>query len=314
MFQYLYSLFTTGIYRKIWLKVLIVFSILLVIVFANKRFMQNSGDNTEGFEQKDNFVLKYNDNIYDNFYAEIYDKIHKPQVRTPYEIKTIIKITQPDNKSNILDIGSGTGYIVNELNELGYSVYGVDKSPAMVNYSMDKYPDLLIKVGDIKDPMLYDRHVFSHILCLYYTIYHFKNKIEFFKNSYNWLKPGGYLVLHLVEPTKFDITVPASKHILFGSPQELNAPRCRDSIATINNVKYKRSYQFRENKETTVKETFTDISTGNIRQNEYTMYMEEISSIIAMANYAGFIPHGKIDMEGFINDKHQYLYIFERPM
>ena len=80
MFQYLYSLFTTGIYRKIWLKVLIVFSILLVIVFANKRFMQNSGDNTEGFEQKDNFVLKYNDNIYDNFYAEIYDKIHKPQV------------------------------------------------------------------------------------------------------------------------------------------------------------------------------------------------------------------------------------------
>lgn len=313
MFQYLYSLFTTGIYRKIWLKVLIVFSIIVVIVFANKRFMQNSLDSTEGFEQKDNFVLKYNDDTNDKFYAEIYDKIHRPNVRTPYEINTIIKITQPDNKSNILDIGSGTGYIVNELNELGYSVYGVDKSPAMVNYSMDKYPDLMIKVGDIKDPMLYDRHVFSHILCLYYTIYYFKNKIEIFKNLYSWLKPGGYLVLHLVEPTKFDLTVPASKHIL-NYTQELHSPRCTDSIAIINNVKYKRSYQFHENKETTVKETFADISTGNIRQNEYTMYMEDISSIVAMANYAGFIPHGKIDMEEFVYDKHQFLYIFERPM
>jgi len=196
---------------------------------------------------------------------------------------------------------------------LGYSVYGVDKSPDMVKYSMDKYPDLMIKVGDIKDPLLYDRHVFSHIVCLYYTIYHFKNKIEFFKNSYNWIKPGGYLVLHLVEPTKFDVTVPASRNIL-NYTQELNAPRYSDSIAIINNVKYKRSYQFRENKETSVKETFTDISTGNIRQNEYTMYMEEISSIVAMANYAGFIPHGKIDMEEFVYDKHQFLYIFERPM
>jgi len=314
MFQYLYSVFATGLYQKIWLKLLIVFSIVVLVVFMSKHFIKNPNENMEGFSQKEGFLLKYEENIYDKFYVDTYDKIHKPQLRTPYEVNAIIKITQPDNKSNILDVGSGTGYIVNELNELGYSVYGVDKSPVMVDYSREKYPDLMIKQGDIRSPMLYDKFSFSHVLCLYYTIYDFKNKTEFFKNAYNWLKPGGYLVLHLVEPSKFDINVPAAKHVLFGSPQELNRPRSTDSVAHFDDFKYRRTYKFNQNKETMVTETFTDVYTGNIRQNEFTMYMEDITSIVAMANYVGFIPHGKIDMEEFIHDKHQYLYIFERPM
>ena len=312
MLQYLYSILTIGIFRKIWLKLLILLSIMLLLLFLYKK-TGNSYRN-EGFTQNQNFMLKYNDKIYDDFYAEVYDKINKPHTRTPYEINTIIKMTQVDNKSNFLDVGSGTGYVVNELTELGYSAYGVDKSSAMVDYSSNKYPETLIKCGDVKDPMLYDKNVFSHVLCLYYTIYQFKNKIEFFKNSYFWIKPGGYLILHLVDRKKFDVNVPASKHVLFGSPQSFKDTRCTDSLVDFDGFKYKCSYKFHDSKETTVTETFTDSLTGNVRQNEQTLYMEDIEDIISMTSYVGFIPHGKVDLKESSKDENQFLYVFERPM
>lgn len=159
--------------------------------------------------------------------------------------------------------------------------------------------------------MLFDKNVFSHILCLYYTIYQFNDKKTFFKNCYFWLKPGGYLIVHMVEPTKFDTTVPASKHILFGSPQNFYDVRITEHTIDFDSFKYKSSYQFNENKKDTLfKETFTDSSTSNIRQNEQMLYMENIDNIINIAKHNGFIPHGKFNLK----EEHQYLYIFERTL
>ena len=45
---------------------------------------------------------------------------------------------------------------------------------------------------------------FSTITCFYFTIYYIKDKNTFLQNCYNWLMPGGYLVLHLVNRDKFD--------------------------------------------------------------------------------------------------------------
>ena len=36
-----------------------------------------------------------------------------------------------------------------------------------------------------------------------YSIYEFQNKKQFFNNCYNWLKPNGYLIIHLVDREKF---------------------------------------------------------------------------------------------------------------
>jgi hypothetical protein len=38
----------------------------------------------EGFEQRDKFVLNRDESIYYNFYAEIYDKLHKPENQVDY--------------------------------------------------------------------------------------------------------------------------------------------------------------------------------------------------------------------------------------
>jgi hypothetical protein len=61
-----------------------------------------------------------------------------------------------------------------------------------------------------------------------------------------------------------------------------------------------------------VQETFTDKFNGNVRQNEETLYMEDISEIVNAASYAGFLPAGKIDLKDSTYDSHQFLYFFER--
>jgi ubiquinone/menaquinone biosynthesis C-methylase UbiE len=312
MLQYIYSLFTTGIFRKIWLKLIILLSIIIIIIFLIKKHYKPIN---EGFSQKEHFISKYNENIYDDFYVEMYDKINKPIWRTLHEINSIVQITQPDKSSIFLDIGSGTGHIVNELTELGYNTYGVDKSQAMIEYSTKKFPDIMVKNGDVMDTMLYDKSVFSHVLCLYFTIYQFKDKSLFFRNCYFWLKPGGYLILHLVDRKTYDIHVPAAKHFLFGSPQRFRESRDTDSIVEFDNFKYKLSYQFNYDKnETTVKETFTDSINGNVRQNENILYMEDINDIIQIASRNGFIVHGKIDLKESSMDKNQFFYFLERAL
>ena len=54
------------------------------------------------------------------------------------------------------------------------------------------------------DFMNFDAQSFTHITCLYFTIYYIKDKTRLFKNCYDWLKPGGYMVLHLVNRNMFD--------------------------------------------------------------------------------------------------------------
>ena len=58
-------------------------------------------------------------------------------------------------------------------------------------------------------------------------------------------------------------------------------------------------------------ETFTDGATSHIRQNEQTLYMEDIDSIIKTAKSNGFVVQGKAELN---IDKHQYLYVLERTL
>ena len=166
-----FSILTTKVYNKVWLKLVVICAIIMVAIILYKR---NSSPLKEGFSQKDRFISKYNGNVYDMFFAQIYDELNVPKKRISYEIDSIIKMTQSSDSSRFLDVGSGTGDIVNELNELGYDAYGVDNSEAMIEYSKTKFPNVMIKSGDAMNTMLYDHAVFSHILCLHYTIYNIK--------------------------------------------------------------------------------------------------------------------------------------------
>jgi len=297
---------------------MIVFAILILLFILYKKL--NKPSLNEGFSQNERFVLKRDSDAYDEFYVKIYDTLHLPENKVNSEMKMIVDMTQASEKSAFLDIGSGTGHLVNSLQSAGYRAYGIDKSKAMVNQSTERFPHIHSKCGDVSEPMAFEKNTFSHILCMNQTIYQFQDKVAFFRNCFYWLMPGGYLVVHLVDRDNFDTIVSAGKPSVFGtsSPQKFAQKRITDTIIDFGDFQYKSEYDF-NNKNSDIavfKETFTDKLSSNVRQNEQTLYMEDISDIIKSAQFSGFMLQGKADMRDCAGtrDEHQYIYVFERPM
>ena len=51
---------------------------------------------------------------------------------------------------------------------------------------------------------------------------------------------------------------------------------------------------------------------GKVRKQEQVLYMEDLTTIVNMAQEAGFIIHAKIDMVKCAYE-YQYLYVFIKP-
>ena len=74
--------------NKMWIRLLLILAILLTLVILYNK--SNPPERQEGFEQNSTFVLHQNNDIYDKFYVDKYDKIMKPEDRSKFEINTII--------------------------------------------------------------------------------------------------------------------------------------------------------------------------------------------------------------------------------
>lgn len=323
VFQYSYSF-----YNKIWLYLLVLCSIILIFIYIYKtQISQHLTNKTEGFSQKENFILKYGQHSNDDFYCNNYEKIHKPKTHLLQQIDLILKTTQASSDDTILDIGSNTGYLVNELTRSGYNIYGLTSSIHFSDYCKNKYPDAIIKFGNILNPMEYDKCVFTHLFALYYTIYNFKDKYTIFTNCYSWMKPGGYLVIHLVDVKKFDITTPIAKDVIFGSIQKQHYAKTKSQSPSPSRVteyevdlidmKYKSLYNFNNlasTNEVVVIETMQDKMTNKIRQNEKILYMESMEQILQIAQQCGFIAKSTLKLTDIIDDEYQYLVVLERTL
>jgi SAM-dependent methyltransferase len=318
---------------------------IVVLLFYKSYFKQKNGQ--EGFQQKEKFILKENGETYDDFYGEIYDTLMLPEERIRYEMETILKTLQPDTKhARMLDIGSGTGVLVNYLKEKGYTAYGVDKSKAMVEISKERFP-IDVKCANVEEAMAYDRSLFTHIFCMNFTIYEMENKLQLFKNCYYWLQHNSYLILHLAEKDNFNAIIPGGKPDVLDSIEQLGDKRVTTTIIDFIDYTYKSEYvpcmnangntnangngntNVNGNGNTNVngnnrcnsssqvlhKETFTDKSTQNIRQNERVLNFDTYDDIVNMAIRSGFVAKGYFTMEkGPSRDIHQRIYIFERTL
>jgi SAM-dependent methyltransferase len=294
-----------------WLKLLLVLLVLLILAIYRRKYAPDK--HTEGFTQNDKYVMQRGADIYDEFYAGIYDYLHKTDKRCPYEMKRIVEATQPDKTNSVmLDIGCGTGCMVNTLRQAGYRAFGVDKSAAMVDASRQKYPKANVRKVDAEDSMAFDRETFTHVLCLNFTIYEFADKVAFFRNCYYWLVPGGYLVVHMANPAKFDPIVPAGKPKLLENPQKYAKERITDTSIDFADFKYKSVYDFSHLEtrgEVVHTETFTDKETLHIRENERIIPFESESTIVEKALMCRFLLHAQFSAR---DDAAQIVYIFQK--
>jgi ubiquinone/menaquinone biosynthesis C-methylase UbiE len=293
-----------------WFK-LFVFGTLLLLFLHRYNAMNPS---VEGFTQSQNYELKENDELYDDFYVDYYDKIVKDAYKTKFEFNEICHTTKPSKKnSNILDIGCGTGDLVKKFVKKGYKVKGIDKAAAMVDKAKKKHPGCEFVQKDALNSMNHPPNTFTHILCTYFTIYYIKNKLTFFKNAYSWLKSDGTMTLHLVNRDKFNPIVNAADVLLMVSPQKYADKRITNSFVKFKNFNYKADFKLQKHKnEAVFDEVFKSEKSGNVRQNKHTFYMEKQKDILALAKSVGFILEGKIDMKS-CSYEHQYLYILRKP-
>lgn len=305
--KYLKNISNTLSKSSLWCKILFYMTfILLILIIANKYKPR-----VEGFSQHKKFVIKNNNNLYDDFYCSIYDDLMFDSVKNKYELDEMKYITKLNKNSNILDVGCGKGHHVQNMKDIGAKSIGIDKSKFMIKQSKKKYPKCHFKHGDVLDGMHFKENEFTHILSLYFTTYYIKDKLQFFKNIYKWLKPGGYLVIHLVNTNMFDPVVNLSNPIHMVSPQKYAKKRITNSIVKFNDFTYKANFNLKDKKGSFV-ETFKDDATNNVRKNEHTLYMESQKDILSKAKKVGFIFEGKSDMVQCMYE-YQYLYYLTKP-
>ena len=294
---------------SLWCKLLLFITLLLMLVLVFKGVNKKR----EGFEQNDQFLIKTGSDIYDNFYADIYDYLVFNNLKDDYEVGFILNSASPSSKSAILDIGCGTGHHVSLLASKGLNVIGIDISPSMISKAKENFPDYKFQVGDALDSNLFKPDSYTHILCLYFTIYYLKDKTQFFKNCFNGLMPGGYLIVHLVDRNNFDPILPPGNPLMYVSPQRYAKKRITSTKVKFTDFSYSADFQLDDaNDKAKFVEKFKNDSDGKVRKNEHVFYMPDIQEIIDEAQGCGFIIEAKADLLQ-CQYEYQYLYVFVKP-
>jgi SAM-dependent methyltransferase len=297
---------------SLWCKLLILMSLLLIIVLVFKGIDRKGSK--EGFQQQDQFLVKTGTNIYDDFYADIYDYLVFNNLKDDYEVGYIMNSASPSSKSKILDVGCGTGHHVASLGAKGLDVIGIDISPSMIKKAKENFPDYKFEVGDALNGSEFNPDSFTHILCMYFTIYYFKDKTQFFNNCFKWLMPGGYLIVHLVDRDRFDPILPPGNPLLYVSPQRYAKERITSTKVKFTDFSYSADFQFdNKNDRTLFVEKFKNDGDGKVRKNEHVLYMPDIQQIVDEAQASGFIVEAKADLLE-CQYEYQYLYVFVKPM
>ena len=121
--------------------------------------------------------------------AEIY---HKTAMKQYEDGTTLIDLLSPTEKSKVLDLGCGTGYLSKVLGERvgpGGKVVGVDPDKARIKVAKEKYTSSnVVFFEGSTDEFPEDQYDF---VLSNYVLHWVKDQESAFKNVYKYLKPGG---------------------------------------------------------------------------------------------------------------------------
>ena len=89
----------------------------------------------------------------------------------------------------------------------------------------------------------------------------------------HWLKPGGFLALHLVNRDRFDPIIPAGNPFYIVSPQKYAKKRITNTIVHFDTVEYKSNFDIKnsvnsqDSPNAFLSETFKNKKNGNVTKN-----------------------------------------------
>lgn len=321
--------------------ILLIVIVILAINYLCRRIMDRLTIETtndtlvtkEGFEDTHTpslaSVSKYswlhNNDLYDDFYASVYNKIfqHEKLVQAEVAIclQNWIKGNTPKKDMIIADVCSGSCVASLSLIKQGVgTVIAIDKSPSMLNYCKNttlssttlnplQKQSIEFRLGDVVGPGTAMAAEFSHACLLYFTIYYFKDLSNLFNNLALWVKPGGGLCIEVVNKHKFVPTPDIANPWVSVSPQKFSKYRITKAKATFDTFDYDSEFIL-EDPRAEFKETF-HFKDGSVRRQKHTLWMPDISEIVKKAKDAGwtYTKHSELNFIGF---EYGYLLFFNR--
>jgi ubiquinone/menaquinone biosynthesis C-methylase UbiE len=301
-------------------KVFLSITTLLVVISVFKK--ASDKNELEGFTQSQRmadgvknssaFLFKRGVDIYDDFYANVYDLLVFSDSKNNFEADAIASTIKPHTRSIILDVGSGTGHHVDALSKRGVkNIMGIDTSISMISQARKSYPNHQFIQGDVLDKNVVKANTFTHITCLYFTAYYLENKLQFFNNCYKWLQPGGLLFVHLVDKDLFDPVLPSGNPLQIVSPQKYAKERITSTKVIFDDFNYYSNFESTESNNRCIFGEKFKFKDGTTRKNEHTMYIEPTEDIVQIAKKSGFVVNHIIDLVkcAYTN---QYVYVFQK--
>jgi SAM-dependent methyltransferase len=265
-----------------------------------------------GAKPESHGMVRYltNDEIYDTFYCSIYDQLTQCIPRIQAELGLIIhewtKRGDDIRSFSVLDAGCGTGIASAALVRLNAkNVIALDKSKAMLKQAQEKTLPLTTltdeqkariawKADDLMNPNALQGGEITHALMLYFTIYYFPDKETVFRNLFFWVKPGGKLVIHVVNKHKFDPMLESSAPWMGFSLQKYSDTRITKSEVVFNKFKYVGEFDLQDPM-AEFRETFR-FNDNKVRRHRHSFKMEDMNTIVGLAKVSGWEYVGFTDL------------------
>jgi len=285
----------------------------------------------EGFEsgiteaEKSRTTWYENDELFDEFYATVYDSLTQLAGRYPQEVALICnqwkKMAELDTM-DILDCGCGSGIATVLFAKMGAnSVTGLDKSEPMLrrartvtlvtaNLPKEQREAVTFLNGDMQQQYTFSGGQFSHAALLFFTIYYSNDPVGVFRNLFHWIRPGGQIAIEVVNKYKFDPLLEAASPFAGTTVQKYVKKRVTKSKVEFDKFSYEAEFDLQD-PTAEFREVFR-FSDKTARRQRHTLNMRDINEFVHIAQTAGWNYNGFIDLmsAGF---EYAYVLIFTHP-
>jgi SAM-dependent methyltransferase len=291
----------------------ILFLVGLLFIFY---FVCMWSETREHFEGSTNVV----DELYDAAYAAIYKPLwHSSEERLGFEqvsIKELSLVGRPTSSVKILDMACGISQHACFFKELGVDFLGVDTSEPMLAEARKNCPTAKFKKVDVTQASGFAPKSFTTCLLLGFSVYEFQNPKVVFDNANVWLEPDGVLVVHMVEPDKYDPLLDLASPFAAFSLQKYSYDRQTKSEIFFNDFKYIGNFQKGSEDDAKYKETLVY---NDPEKNGGTKYREQVHEwnmpsmerLIEVVKTSGFKLKEKVHLVS-ASKEYQYLVYFTK--